>query len=311
MEGSIPEGFAGSAEPLFIAVDGGGTKTEILLLTSAGTVVDSVRLGPSNPNACGIEGACALLKNGIASLTLEKYGRPPSAIYAGIAGALSGDNGRRLADFLSAEFPGTPVKVETDIFNIIASAGIEGKCIAAIAGTGTVVYAADGDSVRRIGGWGWMFDEGGSGFDIGRAAIRAALAAGDGLTERSLLVSLVEAKLGRQAWDAIGELYKKDREYIASFARCVFDAAEKGDASANEIILANARRLATLIKAAAKQYGCGPRTVVSGGLARNAALFSAALKEELGSSFELIIPTDSPSAGACRRCLSLFSSPRC
>lgn len=294
------------SQPLLVAIDGGGTKTEIILLDAGGDRLDSVILGPSNPNACGIDTACATLKVGIAALTSEK-GRPaPCVIYAGIAGALSGDNGKKLSVFLASEFPGAAVKVETDIFNVIASAGVGGKCIAVIAGTGSVVYAADGDTVRRVGGWGWMFDGAGSGFDIGRDAVRAALAAGDGLAERTLLTGLVEAELGSSAWEAIGELYKKDREYIASFAKCVFEAAQKGDAAAHAIISSNAERVAQLVRSASAQYACGGKVVLSGGIARNAALFTEALKEKLGGEFQIIIPGATPAEGACRRCLSLY-----
>ena len=47
-----------------IAIDGGGTKTELVLFTPTGEVLARVVSGGSNPNSVGVDGATRVLKNG-------------------------------------------------------------------------------------------------------------------------------------------------------------------------------------------------------------------------------------------------------
>ena len=72
------------------------------------------------------------------------------------------------------------------------------KLIAAICGTGTVVYLSENENLTQYTGWGYLFDKGGSGFHIGRDGITEALEEGDGFGEHSLIKSLIEEKLGEQ-----------------------------------------------------------------------------------------------------------------
>ena len=62
-------------------------------------------------------------------------------------------------------------------------------------GTGFIAYALNGKDRKRIAGWGQFFDEGGSGYTIGRDAITAALCAIDGSGMPTMLTSLFEQRL--------------------------------------------------------------------------------------------------------------------
>ncbi len=71
-------------EKLMIGIDGGGTKTEFCLFDERGHVLAHERLGCTNPNVCGIDGALSTLKKGIDALMAQEGSI--CAIFAGIAG---------------------------------------------------------------------------------------------------------------------------------------------------------------------------------------------------------------------------------
>ena len=68
----------------FIAIDGGGTKTEFCLVDKSGVVKSRLVLGATNPNAYGIDTTLSTLFAGIDRLKLTST--KIDAVYAGIAG---------------------------------------------------------------------------------------------------------------------------------------------------------------------------------------------------------------------------------
>ncbi len=308
----------------FAAVDGGGTKTDFALISESGDVLARRRLGGSNPNVLGTETACGVLRRGVAEVVrAAACGAPAGAecpeavspvlagVYAGIAGAMSGDNGTRLAESLSKAFPGVPVRVETDIRNVIEAAGQTGPCVAAILGTGSVAYFFDGESMFRTGGWGYLFDSAGSGYDIGRDVLRECLAKGDGFRGASPLTELAERRLGGTAWEHIAELYAEGRDFIASFAPVAFEAFREGDPSAAEILRRSCDRIAELVRHAARgredAASGGLPVVLAGGLTRERSFFGPGLEKRLGPGYRLVFSDRPPIDGACRRALGLFA----
>ena len=74
---------------------------------------------------------------------------------------------------------------------------------------------------------------GGSGYDLGRDAICAALAQREHTGAVTLITDLVEEKIGGSARDHINKLYSAGKDYIASFSSIVFEAHLKGDKRQN------------------------------------------------------------------------------
>ena len=77
-----------------IGIDGGGTKTEFILCTEKGIILDRVKLSRSNPNDIGLEKCCEVLTEGIDKLL--EIAPSVCSIFAGIAGCLTGDNAERV-----------------------------------------------------------------------------------------------------------------------------------------------------------------------------------------------------------------------
>lgn len=285
-------------EKRLIGIDGGGTKTELVLFTQSGRVLRSLKLSRSNPNDIGIENSCAVLAEGI-DLLLETT---PSvcSIFAGIAGCATGNNGESVEIFLKNRYPAIEIGVDTDGVNVLSCNIDSADCMALICGTGSVLFARENGSKHRIGGWGYLFDEAGSAYDIGRDAITAALAQKDGLGPETQLSDLLMKEMKSDIWNALDMTYQKGKAYIASLAPVVFQAYAMGDKVAESVLHKNAGRLAQLISTAMANYDCGNRVVACGGLIENFKdVLLPMIREELETDAELMIPKVPPVFGAC------------
>lgn len=288
-------------EEFYIAIDGGGTKTEFVLFKSDGSVELTVVRGTSNPNSCGVDGALEVLRDGIDHLLTCK--KTPKRIFAGISGSMVGEHRKTIRSFLQNAYPFCKIDVDSDIRNIIGLTRHNNKCIAAIIGTGSVVFGWDGTNLKRVGGWGYLFGDEGSGYDIGREVLLAAYNYADGLAPLSEVARLVEKKLGGPVTDYTPKLYSEGHSYIASFAPIAFEAMEAGDKLAEEIITKSAARFAKLINHTYRLGEYGNYVVISGGLALNSKTMVRIIEKELDSAITVDLPTLPPIFGAMRSCM--------
>ena len=287
-----------------IAIDGGGTKTYFLLFTEEGEVLERLILGGSNPNAHGIDHTKSVLSEGI---DLISRSAKIVGIFAGISGASAGNNRRELEDFLGKRYPYAKRCVEGDIHNVIYGVkGASERCIAAICGTGSVVYGYDGGKLTRYGGWGYLFDNAGSGFDIGRDAIRHALMAEEGECPEGALSRSVRDKVGGKIFDNIGEIYAKGKDHVASFAPIVIDLAAEGDRDALEIVKRTTDRLSMLINRAAQTHVFGDLVVIAGGLTARRDVIAPLLREGIDDKLNIVFADRAPIIGAAVKCASLY-----
>lgn len=293
-------------EKLFIGIDGGATKTEFLLCTESGVVIERLLRDGTNPNVCGLEKACEILKDGIDALLQTQP--DISGIFAGVAGFMSGENGKNMRASLNKKYPLLKIEMGSDILNVIYSSHATERCLAAILGTGAAVYANEKGKLSRIGAWGYLLDEMGGGFGLGKATLQAALAERDGFGRKTLLTTLAEEKLGTTVWDSIDKIYKGGDSFIASFAPLVFTACEQGDVVANEILDKFAQNVVDHLQFAKKAYDCGEDVVVAGGLIQQRPELSARIRGKMGNC-PLIIPSMPPIFGACKKSVMTFGEP--
>ncbi len=129
-------------------------------------------------------------------------------------------------------------EIVPDIFSTLAATLGESAGIVVIAGTGSCVLAQDGHGhVRRSGGWGERFGDDGSGYAIGREAVRALLAAEDGSNTPSALTRLLARKIEHRGVAAIiAWAQAATKSEIAALSPLVFSCAKKVDAQAMQIL---------------------------------------------------------------------------
>lgn len=237
-----------------LGIDGGGTKTRFVLTDLCGIPVRYYDGNRSNPSDIGLDGMTDVLADGIGRVTDGIGKEKIAAVFAGLAGA--GARKKETAGRLRSLFtPGTAVSVGTDAVNMLSCAHSEGDGGLIIAGTGSGCFVRKDEEIFMVGGWGYLIDDGGSGFAVGRDGLNAVFRAVDGRGEKTLLSDTFSEALGYDASRAVPEVYEKGKPFIASLAPAVFRAAEAGDRIAGAILAENAEKLTELAVTAVKRAG--------------------------------------------------------
>ena len=244
-------------EEYFLGFDGGGSKTDCVLLNAAGEVIAEHSSGPANPLRAGFERAQASLR-AAAEKTLAAHQVGASSIAgvcAGIAGASQPRVLKRVLSFLVETFPHAHVQVCTDL-DIALDAGLgEGAGIVIVAGTGSAALGRgpDGRLVRAGGDGPWVGDDG-SAFDIGRRGVSAVARARDALAPVTVLADSIPAALECPDWSALLERIAAGPDDV--FPRIfplVAEAAENGDTPSREILFGAALSLSHLVLSVARR----------------------------------------------------------
>jgi N-acetylglucosamine kinase-like BadF-type ATPase/DNA-binding XRE family transcriptional regulator len=292
---------------VMIGIDGGGTKTEFCLFNERGEILGRELLAGTNPNVYGMDKTQKTLKAGIDALMARNA--DVCGIFAGVAGCGIDRHRRAVTAFLKKTYPGVKIEVFNDTYNVIYSTPYHENCIMAIMGTGSVVCVKKGDTFARLGGWGYLFDRGCSGFDLGRDAVSAALADEDRVGEPTLITGMLREKIGMDGgvFDNIGTIYGASKEVIASYSRIVFDAYDKGDKVAGEILRENMENLLHLLRRAETLYNGGNLVILAGGLTNHREVLLHFL--EKSGEFRFVFPDLPPILGACVYCMRMFEEP--
>jgi N-acetylglucosamine kinase-like BadF-type ATPase len=282
------------AADLLIGVEGGATRTTGVLADAGLHVLAEHVAGPSNVHAVGEAGALAAVTDLLGALAQEAGGRWPRVrasafCMAGLRGEADRAVWRRLVTEAGA--PGA-VHLTHDAAAALAAGSPDLTGILVVSGTGSVVYgrAADGRE-HWVGGRGPVLGDEGSGFDIGREALRAAARAADNCGPPTALGRLIPARLGlADLEDLIAWVSPFAKDRIASVAPIVFEAAADGDAVAEGIVRTAADELTRGVEAVAARLwpdadGEAPaRVVLSGGVLRAQAGFRRTLAAMIASA---------------------------
>ena len=294
-------------ETLYLGIDGGGTKTEFALVQPNGTVLKRITKQGCNPNDIGFDKTKSILIEGIQEILLQFASI--KGIFCGIAGAGSNHYDEKLSSALKQKFPKINIDVKTDSFNLFYSN--DDADMVVISGTGSVVFVKDNENYIRLGGWGHLLDNGGSAYDIGKAALQLALHEEDSKLPPSNLTKKLYQELNiSSVWEHISKIYTEGKPYIASLAKIVFNAYRNGDKNALEIIDNNAKALAELLNKGVHLYGANNFALANGGLfEHNREIMIEHIKKY--SSVNLIFSELPPIYGACRKACTMVEGKLC
>lgn len=277
-------------EHIMIGIDGGGTKCEFVLFTDAGTVLKGIRLSASNPTLVGVEGAAAVLSEGLDACLAE------NSTVEGIFVGCAGSNLDKVKAILDEKYSGIKIFIDSDGVNAIASG--DGDA-ALICGTGSIMLIRDGDGFKRIGGWGARFGDPGSAYNFGREAIISAHAWEDGVTDDGMMHALLMEHLHLHKLRGSG-LSAVPVAKIGELASVVFRAYALGNKRAADIIDTEMRALSQIIRAACPDGG---RIVACGGIIEHYyEVLVPILKKYVGDDINFIIPELPPIYGAAVEC---------
>ena len=283
---SIVELFKCDEIIYYLGIDGGGTKTELVLSDSDDKTVSRLVLDGCNPNTVGIERTKQIIENGIREVCNDV---PLSsvAVYAGIAGCASGNYADEIKAMLE-KMSFAACEVGSDNNNIVAAGLGDNEGITMILGTGICAYVVKKNETKRIAGWGYLFDNGGSAFHIGRDAINAYFSAYDGTGDETSLVENIKQTFSGSNADFLKYLYDGGNKLVSSYAMCVFEEAEKGDFVSANILKKNMAEVAKIIRQSLSHFSARNEKipVIIGGGLTNQKLLLPHLENALGEDLE-------------------------
>ena len=288
-----------SSEEYMIAIDAGGAYTYFVLFKSDGSVIGQTTLETVNPRSENFDKSLKNLKNGIDQLSI--YGKTPKRIYAAVSASRL--MLKRLHAALNKMYPACVIDVVSDIRSLMGMLPPSPRCITANLGTGSIVCGFKGSSFDRIGGWGYLFDDAGSEYDIGKGVLIAAHEYADGLTDMSETVRLAEIKLGGSVAKYTDTIHIQGRNYIASFAPIAFEAYAAGDEVAKNIISNSAARLARLINHMYKTEQYGDYAFILCNFSGHSLTMCEFLKSELDPGINAEFCTAPSVLGAMKMCM--------
>jgi N-acetylglucosamine kinase-like BadF-type ATPase len=288
-----------------LGIESGGTKTIAQLARLDGSIVARM-VGPSiadvSPNP-------ETVRLGLTAV-LSQFGQLPAtgeiqAVYV----SLGGLNLQTVEAAARELLPGIPVEAHRESSGdvVCGCAPWWGFDVAVMVGTGTVALGRSADGrYRKVGGWGCWIEDPGSGFEIGRDALRAVTRMLDfGKPETSLLAAFVRHDLFRDSLvslpaealceagsrerhrDEIGEAVKAayphlDRRTISSLCPLVEDCANDGDEVAQQILEDAGERAADYALQLARHLDlAAPRIIAMGSVLLNVPPVFASFRDAI------------------------------
>ncbi|PMQ01040.1 MAG: hypothetical protein CBR30_08080 [Dictyoglomus sp. NZ13-RE01] len=219
----------------FLGVDGGGSKTEAVIIDENLNIYGRGKSGPADVFNSNKETVKNNLISAINSALDSKRIRIEDIRFGGFGLPAVGELREAIeiySDIIKEILPGRFI-----IFNDVRGA-LEGAFpfengVVLLAGTGIMAMGKVNDEVFRIDGWGEHAGDCGSGYDIGRECLRYIFKMYDGRIEKSYMYELIK--------EDFEEILRKtkginSRGYIASYSKIVCESAKNGDKFALKIL---------------------------------------------------------------------------
>ena len=289
-----------------VGIDGGGTTTRAVIIDENNAVIGRGQGDSSNLYNLGLDGALASIATSIGSaLSAANVSRDSVGSWGfGLAGLSGPAEKARWRAALAPIYAGD-LAVDEDVAAAWAGAlGPEAMSLGGavlIAGTGANCFGQNASGERRrVDGWGPLLGDRGSGYWLGEAGIRAAVASFDAATAPTSLQDALLKHFEVENVEAlVGVVYAANfrRDRIAAFVPHVVEAARAGDAIAIDLLQQSGRQLGQTALAVLKPLGL-EKLALTGGLLENSAEIRAGLQETLGAEFELVQPRFEAVVGA-------------
>jgi len=253
-----------------IGIDAGGTKTVCQLADRDGRILAEARGPGANLQHAGAAQVERVLQHVIGEVSTG-VGQAPAVVCLGMAGVDRAADQAVVRAILSRVAPRSQVVVVNDAL-IALEAGLPGAPgVVVIAGTGSIAYGRNRDGrAARAGGWGPLLGDEGSGYWMGRQALRAVVRAADGRGPYTQLTARVLTHFGvARSQDLVRAIYHGTVEpaTVAAIAPHVEAAAAQSDEIALSLIDTGARELglAALSVCHALRLSHGP-VILAGGM---------------------------------------------
>ncbi len=265
-----------SDHALILAVDGGGSKTDVALLQGDGELLSAVRGPGSSPEHLGLEKAVAVVERVIKAVAADAGvalgdGRRAEVGAFFMAGADLADDERRLGAALKAHGWVDRVHLANDGLALLWAATGGDVGIACAVGTGMNCVGRLEDGRRAwFPALGAVTGDWGGGRDIGLAALGAAVRSedhrGPATWLREAIASHFDCETATEAAVAVHQR-RIDLFRLGELAPVVLEAARLGDPEAVAIFERQGAAVVTFVRGALVQLGVAskPVDIVLGG----------------------------------------------
>jgi len=268
-----------------IGLDGGGTKTDCVLMDEGGHVIARGRGGPSNSSRIGVEaaarGVTEAVETALANARLEV--EQITDICAGLAGVADAGRAAAMTKLLNAQLPGARFELCTDLDLALMASGTA-PSIVLVAGTGSAAIGRDAKGhIARLGGYGPGKSDEGSSFAVGKRVVVKVVNSQEqvGIELRRRILE----QLGLESLEnAVGlEGVAADAVYPRVFP-VIASAADEGNEIARHILRDAAVNLAGLVAGVHQELKLGSTEFIlgkTGGMVERSRYFDVALDAEL------------------------------
>ncbi|HYH77762.1 MAG TPA: BadF/BadG/BcrA/BcrD ATPase family protein [Arthrobacter sp.] len=265
-----------------IGLDIGGTKTRGVRFEDGIAVADE-SAGSSNVQNVSPEDAAFSL----ADLFARIGGGAVSQVYAGAGGIDTDDDAAALAALIEPHVPGAKITVVHDS-RLLLAAGRANTGVAVIAGTGSAAWGRNaGGEEARAGGWGYLLGDEGSGYWLGREAVRYSLRRmNQGLPVDQLTAALLESCGVEDPNRLISLFHSPDtgRRFWAQQARPVVEAAAAGHMASQQLVDQAGSDLAALAVQSLRKLEIDGPVILGGGLGMNVVPLQEAFRKHLAAA---------------------------
>jgi N-acetylmuramic acid 6-phosphate etherase len=283
-----------SNEQLILGVEGGGSKTDWVLVRNAGgraSVIDSGRLSAAN---------FILISEEYLRDLLRQMPNEVDRVGVFLAGCKTDEDRGRLRTICESVWPSSTVAVGSDRDSGFAAAFGDKDGIAVISGSGSAITGRKDRRIEKAGGSGHILGDGGGGYTLAIEALRQVLRTYDlAHTVTRSAQEILRALMLNRMEDLIEWTQHADKTAVAALSPVVFTAAELGSVEMMGVLKEGAASLAKYTASVAKwlEYE-KPDVRLQGGIFLNQPLYVDLYREALGNLIETfsIEPCDTPGA---------------
>jgi N-acetylglucosamine kinase-like BadF-type ATPase len=235
---------------LFLGVDGGGTKTSVLLVDERGQILGTGKSAGSNYHSVGLETTFANVKLAVDQV-LE--GRTPDAACFCMAGADLPHDFDNLYIKLSGLGFECPFIIRNDVLGALRAGSRFPYGVAVVCGTSFNAAGVGKDGIEfRLPALGPISGDIAGARRLAIRALGAAFRSWDGRGEPTILVELILEALGAPDFPTIASRWGQnqiDDEQLKSLAPLVFEASKAGDMLAQQFVYEQGLELGTAANA--------------------------------------------------------------
>lgn len=227
---------------VYLGIECGGTRTVAKAADASGTEWDGGEFGPANLQLLNDSQLLGHFK------AIASRMPAPSAVAIGMAGARTAGDFKRVTEAAAVVWPGITCIATNDLETALLAAPKPKRSAARVlilSGTGSCCFGKRKGQSVKVGGWGHILGDKGSGYQIGLRALKAAVYYYDRDGKWPALgARLLRALMLNEPNELIAWIQGASKTDTAALARDVFDAADQGDRIASDILEAAASSLA-------------------------------------------------------------------